>query len=661
MAHGFKTLFTPLTLRHKTLRNRIVFGAHTANMALAGLPGARHLGYYEERARGGAAMIVVEPVPVHQTAVLTRDNFRHDDDALVAPMRELTDACHGHGTVMIQQLYHIGQHGDHDNSFTANWSPSGLPSYHDSHGSHVMTETEIEEIIVGFTAAAERARRGGFDGVELFAAYHALIDQFWTPWSNRREDRWGCSLENRMRFSAEITSRIRKAVGDDFIIGIAVSRDPGAEAALSQETLEEIAAWHDERGLIDYITCGTGSYFDFASLIPTFLFEDKFGVQFAEGLKRAVKHARVQAESHIRTVENADYVVTSGAADMVSLVRGQIADPHLAAKAQAGRPDDIRPCISCNRMCWGRRHRDYWISCLVNPSAGREFEWGGDRFEAAAHPRTVLVVGGGPAGLETARVAAERGHRVILAEAGTDLGGQFRLAGLQPRRGQILDNIEWYCRQLERLQVEVRYNTYIEADDIAPFGADAIVIATGSQPDDAGFQRALPMVERLPGIEHGNVWPVEDVMGRACRPGKRVIVLDDGGNWRGCGTAWHLAEAGHAVTIVTPAAMIAREIERTAADVPLRQRLARLGVGFVTEAAIAAWDGDGARVVSLLDGTERTIAADALILATPNIAENSLADALNGSDMEIHVIGDCLAPREANMAIYEGRKLGLML
>lgn len=223
MTSRFPKLSTPITLRGHKLRNRVVFGAHTANMSEAGLPGPRHVAYYEERARGGAAMIVIEPMPVHQATVLTRGNFRHSDDAVIAPFRAVTEAIYRHGALALQQLYHVGSHGDSDLSFHPHWSPSGMPSYHDSDGSHEMTEDEIEETIAGFVAAARRCQAAGFDGVEVWAAYHGFVDQFWTPWSNRRTDRWGGSLENRTRVSREILSQIRAACGPEFIIGLAVS------------------------------------------------------------------------------------------------------------------------------------------------------------------------------------------------------------------------------------------------------------------------------------------------------------------------------------------------------------------------------------------------------------------------------------------------------
>ncbi|MDP2118791.1 MAG: FAD-dependent oxidoreductase [Hoeflea sp.] len=659
--HRFTRLFSPVDLRGHALRNRIVFGAHTTNMAVEGLPTERHAAYYAERAMGGAAMVVVEPMPVHAAAVLTRGNFRHGDDAVIPHFRKVTDAIKEHGAVAIQQLYHIGSHGDQDNAFHPAWSPSGMPSYHDSDGSHAMSEAEIEETITGFVEAARRCHEAGFDGVEVWAAYHGLVDQFWTPWSNHRDDRWGGSLENRTRFSREIIARIRKTCGEGFIIGLAVNDEPEVEVALQREAISEIVERHDRDQMIDYVTCGTGSYFDFYKLMPTFLYPEKLGADLAATLKGVVRHALVTAESHIRTPENAETVLGQGQADLVSIVRGQIADPHLANKARVGRAEDIRGCLSCNQMCWGRRSRDYWISCVVNPSTGREAEWGGDRFTPAPSRKSVLVVGGGPAGLEAARVSAERGHRVVLAEASSHLGGAYRLAGLQPRRAQITDLIDWYERQLMKLQVEVRLNAYMDADDVIAEAVDAVILATGSLPPETGFQKAMPHLATLPGLENGGVHSTEEIMARQARPGKHVIVLDEGGNWKGCGTAWKLAEDGHEVTLVTPDPMVGKELQRTAADFPLRRTLARLGVRFIVESAITRWTGTSATVQSFLDGTEMDIEAETLVFATANRAENSLALALQERGISFSEIGDGAAPRQAPYAIHEGRQIGLRL
>ncbi|AWI59842.1 FAD-dependent oxidoreductase [Sinorhizobium fredii] len=659
MRTEFPKIFSEISIRRHRLRNRVVFGAHTANMSDNGVPGDQHIAYYVERALGGAAMIVVEPMPVHAATVLTRGNFRHSDDTVIPAFKKLTDSVKQHGAVVLQQLYHVGSHGDSDLSYHPHWSPSGGPSYHDSDGSHTMTEPEIEETIAHFVAAAVRCQKAGFDGVEVWAAYGGLLDQFWTPFYNKRDDQWGGTLANRTRLSREILRRIRESCGPDFIVALTVSDEPGCPTALSRDEIAEIISLLDQDQLIDYVTCGSGGYFDYGSLMPTFLYPERLGADLSARLKKVVRHALVIAESHIRTPENAEITIGEGAADLVSIVRGQIADPHLVNKARNGAPEDIRGCLSCNQMCWGRRSRDYWISCVVNPSVGREAEWGGDRFRPAERPRRVLVVGGGPAGLEAARVAAERGHKVVLAEASDRLGGAFRLAGEQPRRAQILDLIQWYETQFRKLGVEVRLNSYMEGADVASIGADAVILATGSIPGETGFQKALPDRPALPGIENGNVFSAESVMARQARVGSRVVVLDETGGWKGCGTAWKLAEQGHHVWLVTPDALVGKELQRTSADAPLRRALKRLGVGFHTETSIASWQGHAAVLISHLTGATETLEADSLVMATTNSAFNWLALELAEMGIAFVEIGDGVAPRQAPYAFYEGRKAGM--
>ena len=654
---AFPRLSSELTLRHKVLRNRITFGAHTANMSVQGLPGKQYGAYLLERAIGGVGMIVAEPVPVHRTAVLTRGNFLPEDDAVIPAFRAMLEPVQEAGAVVLQQLYHVGAHGDSDLSYQPHWGPSGLPSYHDSDGSHAMTDAEIEEVIAAFIAAAIRCQKAGFDGVEIWAAYHSLLEQFWTPWSNQRDDQWGGALANRTRLSIRILEGIRRACGGDFIVGMSVSWSNSYPVLLGIDELCEIVALHDATGHLDYVSCGSGGYLDFENLMPTFAVGEKPTVSATAVLKGVLTHAKVQAESGIRTPENAETVLGAGEADLVSIVRGQIADPHLTKKVIENRTQDIRGCISCNQMCWGRRSRDYWISCLINPSAGREFEWGGDRFSKVKQAKNVVVVGAGPAGLEAARVAAERGHKVTLHEAAPKIGGQFRLAGEQPRRAQILDLLDWYERQFDQLGVDVRLNSYLEVDDIRASGADTIVLATGSLPDERATQRWLPNLGSLPGLAHGNVYAPEEVMRREARLGDVVIVYDEGGNMRGVGTAWHLAEAGKKVVLVTPDAMVGKELARTSADIPIRTRLARLGVRMLTERDISCWQGDRATLRNLLDDSEEEVMASALVMATTNRSFDPISAEL--AEFDFHLIGDAQAPRQAPFAFYEGRKCGL--
>ncbi|MCV2868884.1 FAD-dependent oxidoreductase [Defluviimonas sp. WL0002] len=662
MTMSYPTLFFPLQLRHKTLKNRIVFGARTVNMSHEGIPAPRHFGYYRERARGGAAMIVVEPSPAHRTGVLIRGNFLAESDEVIPHFRKITDECHDHGTVMVHQIFHVGGHGDQDNSWQPYWSPSGLPSMHDPCGSHAMTDAEIEKLIEAFVQAARRDRDAGFDGVDLFAGYNCIIDQFWSPITNKRTDRWGGSLENRLRFGVRIVEGIRKMAGADFIIGMTISGAKKYPGGLSLEDKQEIVSWLDQRGLVDDCSVGTGSYLNqFSKIVPSFHFGMFLGRDDAAAIKEVVSHAKVTAEARIKTPSNAEEVLSAGKSDLDSIVRGQIADPHLANKASQGRAEDIRPCISCNQICIGRRLRDYYVSCLINPSVSREHEWDGDTVRPAERQKHVLLVGGGPAGMEAARVAAERGHRVRLVERTRELGGQFRLASGQPERGEIGAYLTWLQTQLTKLQVKVELGKDMTADDIRESGADEVILCTGSVPSRSGYQRPFPHQERLPGADLPNVHTIQDILDGSVDPGTNVLLLDDiNGWWPASGTAIHLARQRHMVTALTASEKAAAQLDISLTGDTTRERFAKYGVEVILASALESWDGRTARIVNLYTGDVEERDFDSLVMALTNEREDRLTRELHeDTQLSVHAIGDTVQARTASMAIYEARSLAM--
>jgi len=631
-------------------------------MGIDGTLSERHLQYYLERARGGVSMLCIEPIPAHPTAWNTRAQLLPAHQGMVPQIRKFTDAIHAEGAAVMQQVFHIGQHADTENSERPAFGPSPNLSTKYNSASHEMSEAEIEDVIEGFVKSAVVLQECGFDGVEYNGGYDSLIPSFWSAATNRRTDKWGGSFENCLRFSVEILSRTRKAVGDNFLIGLTMTGDDITPGGQDIGDRQEIATWLDERGLMDYVAVKTGTYQDWTRVMPTFMYEGMVGAEAAAGIKSVLKHAKVQAESRIRTIRNAEKVLANGQADMVSLVRAQIADPDLVNKAKSGRSERIRECISCNQVCVGRRFRDYWFSCMINPSVGRETEMPSDHYTPAETSKSIVVVGAGPAGLETARVAAERGHRVTLFEQEQRIGGQFRLAATQPQRGEIAELLNgYYSGELARLGVDVRMGRSISSAEIAQLETDNLVIATGSEPAMTGQQRSLPTLHRVPGVEMENVFSVNQVLSERPRLGQHVILLDDIEGWMpAAGTVAFLGKQGHDVTVLMSSAIPMLSLANSTANGPLRKLWAEQGVEVVLSSVLLEWTGCAARIRDLISGDERMVAADALVLATPNRPKPLICGPMP-DNLNVHHIGDCVAARTAAVAFYEGRELAMSL
>ena len=429
------------------------------------------------------------------------------------------------------------------------------------------------------------------------------------------------------------------------------------------ESMQEIVAWHDDRALMDYVTCGTGSYFDFYKLMPTSLYPARLGEPFAAALKevRHTRSSRRRATSarrpRPRPCSPPATPTWCRSCAARSPTRTSCARPARAA------PSEVRPCISCNQLCWGRRSRDYWISCLVNPSAGREHIWGGDRFVPAEQPKTVLVVGGGPAGLEAARVCAERGHEVIVVEAGPQIGGQWRLAGAAADAVSRCSTTSpgTHASSLGSAST-CGSNTLVDGAWIAAAGADdrrrrdRCAARPGRLPTGGADERSPPGYRRAQRRrDRGRA------RRRGRRPSGRVLLLDDVGDWRGIGTAMFLQERGCDVCIATSAPAVAAGLFHSAADVPARRRFAGAGGDMRPHTVVDAWRGDAATLRSTLTGEVTSEPFDWLVIAETPRSNDELGLALDRAGVAFHQIGDCVAPRRASLAFYEGRSLAMRL
>ncbi|MDP6708738.1 MAG: FAD-dependent oxidoreductase [Alphaproteobacteria bacterium] len=647
MNSPFPHLFSPLKIRGLEIRNRIFTTGHDTNMAENGLVGDTYVAYQEARAAGGAGLIIVQVSGVHETARYTAHLLMATEDDCIPGYRRLSQACHRHGTKVFFQLFHPGREimESQDGTLPVAYAPSVSPADRFHVIPRELSVTVIEEIVDGFRDAARRVAEAGGDGVEIVASHGYLPAQFLSRRINRRDDEYGGSEENRLRFLRDVITAARQGAGPDLVVGMRISGDEKDPEGLTQS--EALAACEALQGELDYVNviAGTsGTQGGAVHIVPPMMIEPGYVAPEAESIKGRLS-IPVFVAGRINQPQIAEQILSEGQADMCGMTRALISDPELPAKAAAGRLDDIRACIGCNQACIGHMQLGHSISCIQRPETGRELIYGARR--PAPARRRVLVAGGGPGGLKAAAVAAERGHEVSLYEAGPQLGGQVLLAQLLPERAEFGGLVTNLAREAELAGVDVRLNTAVTPELVREAAPDVVILATGARP-------RRPEIEGQAEAHIVDAWQV--LRGEA-NPGSRVVIADWRADWVGLGLAQKLALDGCGVRLLVNGRMAGQTIQNYTRDHWIGT-LHRLGVEIVTEARLYGADADSVYAQHTVSGAPMVFEdTDTLVLALGHEPESDLAEALADWAGELHLIGDCLAPRTAEEAVLDGLRV----
>jgi 2,4-dienoyl-CoA reductase-like NADH-dependent reductase (Old Yellow Enzyme family) len=647
----------------------VVFGAHFTRFVdpspIVGEPGfygSRLAGYLERRAAGGVGTIIAGQAAVHpSTAYQMTHNASVWDPACIPGLGLIADAVHRHDALAFVQLSHNGGVVPGGWSKLPALAPSAIAQYQEP--PKPMTIDEIDEMVDAFATSAANCAEAGLDGVEVHAAHGYLIHQFLTPLLNHRTDDYGGSLDNRLRFGTRVLEAVRSRVPADFVVGIRLVGDEEMwdKSGLTPDDCAEIGARWAGDGLVDFVNVSVGQ--SGVGMVRPMYSRKLLGVDATATVTAAVHRANSDvatfAVHRIVDPAEAESVLEADAADAVCLVRALIADPDWMGKVAAGRRQEIRKCIGCNQGCYGNLLEGLPVTCVTNPEVGREVELGS--MPNARTPRHVVVVGGGPAGLEAAWVAAARGHRVTLLEREQRLGGKIPLAASLPGRGELIDVVAWRIAECERRGVDTRPGVTADLDTIEDLGADAVIVATGAVAATDSHSKWHPDII---GADDPMVLDHEEALRRALGEsdggiGRRVVVLDTVGHIEGVALSELLATQGHDVTLAMPMATpMLVDLESMPAAM---SRARRAGVDwrpFTLVPMVSSTDG-----VLLVDAlarqTETLTDVDTVVIRSHEVSDPTLADALRDSRIETHVIGDAVAARLVDRAVMDGRRAGL--
>lgn len=638
-------LFSPITIRGRVIRNRILSTGHDTTLPTDGTVNEALIAYHRARAKGGVGLIVTQVAGVHETARYTSHLLMATDDTCIAGYRALADAVHAEGAAIISQLFHPGREimESADGLLAVAWAPSVVPNERFHVMPRALDAAMIAQIVAGYAAAARRMAEAGFDGVEYVASHGYLPAQFLNPRVNLRTDDWG---QDRTKFLRDCITAMRAAVPDDFIIGMRISADEREEEGLQAAEME--AAARDLSPLLDYlnVTVGTSATMGGAvHIVPPMAYAAGYMAEAAGRIKRAVD-CPVFVAGRINQPQVAEEILAAGHADMCGMTRALIADPDMPAKAQTGRFDDIRACIGCNQACIGHFHRGLPISCIQHPETGRELRYG--TYCPAERRKKIMVVGGGPAGMKAAAVAAARGHDVTLYDANAQLGGQARLAQLLPRRAEFGGIITNLAREMELAQVRVLRGIRVTRDLVQQEAPDAVVVATG----------AVPYVPDLPQDGSVQMLTAWDVL-QGAKTGPRVLVADWRADWVGPGIAEALVQQGCNVQLALTAPMLAGQLPLYVRD-DIAARLHGLGVTITPYARLYGVSEGTVYLQHTTSGAAIEAEADTVVLCLGHKPVDELSAQI--ADLtEVITIGDAMAPRTAEEAVYEGLKAAVAL
>ena len=646
---AFDQLFSPIRVGEQTLENRIVFSPHATGFAVERHISEQHVAYYEARARGGAALIISEQQTVHPAGSLAKW-LSAEDDGCIPHLARLSETIRGYGVVHFAQLMFPGRVTQfrHDGMRLPFYAVCDLPDERNRQVPREMPVALVREVIEAFGDAGRRMQQAGVQGVEIVSAFSYLPSQFLNPRTNQRDDEFGGSFENRLRFIRGVFADIRQKCGPAFVIGARLPADEMDYDGLTNDEMVEICAVLESDGVADYFNLGSGSdtaSTGWAAAVPPAAFEAGFLARAAGNIKARVEVPVIVA-GRITQPQIAEAILERGQADLIGLARALICDPEFPNKAKAKRVEDIRACVGCNQACIGHREVGSHVSCIQHPESGRELQF--NRPATAVRSSNVLVVGGGPAGMKAALSAADQGHDVTLCERSARLGGQINLAERLPGRAEFGGVTAHLAREIELRQIRVRLNTNVDVESVKRQAPDWVIVASGS----------APRVPTFDGADEPMVLDACDVLSGEAEVGANVVIADWRCDWIGLGLAEQFARDGCHVRLAVMGAMAGEFIQSA-----VRERwigdLHRLGVEVVPYLRLHGADSDSVYFQHVASGEPVVLNnVDSLVLAFAHRSLNELSEQLTEAGIDNVAVGDCVSPRTVEEAIYEGLLAG---